>query len=113
MPFLIGAVCCLVLFWHTGQRRYIAAGALGLALGFASIYQAVHYGAALFAALVLGILWNSETEKSAPQGKLRAVEGLGILFLVPSAFVGMVWVLASAAIMGDPFFFVQNQYSNL
>jgi hypothetical protein len=112
MPFLIGAVCCLVLFWHTGRRHYIAVGALALALGFASIYQTVYYGAALFATLVLGILWNSETKKSAPQGKLRAVEGLGILFLVPSVFVGMLWILANAAIMGDPFFFAQSQYSN-
>jgi hypothetical protein len=113
MPFLIGTVCCLLLFWHTGRRHYIAAGALALALGFASIYQAVHYGAALFAALVLGILWSSEAKKSAPQGKLRAVEGLGLLFLVPSAFFGVLWILTNAAIMGEPFFFAQSQYSNV
>ena len=59
-PFLIGAVCFLVLFWHSGKRRYVTAAGLALALGFASLYEAVPYGAALFAALAMGLMWSSK-----------------------------------------------------
>ena len=111
-PFLIGSVCFLTLFWHTGQRRYVAAASVALALSFASLYQAMPFGGAVFAAMVLSILLKSETTPSTPQGRWRAVEGLGILFLVPSAYVGLLWVGANWTIMGDPLFFAHSQYSN-
>lgn len=111
-PFLIGAVCFSTLFWYSGQRRYVAAASLFLALGFATLYEAVPFGAALFTALVLGLLWNSESKKSAPQGRWRAVEGLGLLFLVPSVYVGVLWIGVNAVIMGDPLFFATSSYSN-
>lgn len=111
-PFLVGTVCCLTLFWRTGQRRYVAGASLLLALGFACLYQAVQYGAAAFAALALGILFVGEGRSSAPQGKWRAVEGLGVLFLVPSVYVAALWVGANAVIMGDPLYFANSAYSN-
>jgi hypothetical protein len=111
-PFLTGAVCFLVLFWRSGLRRYVTAAALALALGFASLYEAVPFGAALFAALAFGMLQNSENKPSAPQGRWRAIEGLGILFLVPSIYVGALWIGANAVIMGDPLFFATSTYSN-
>jgi hypothetical protein len=37
-PFLIGAVCCLTLFWHSGERLWVAAAGAALALGVASEY---------------------------------------------------------------------------
>jgi 4-amino-4-deoxy-L-arabinose transferase-like glycosyltransferase len=113
-PFLTGAVCFLVLFWHSGKRRYVTAAGLALALGFASLYEAVPYGAALFAALAMGLMWGSEENApSAPQGRRRAVEGLGILLLVPSFYVAALWVGANAIIMGDPLYFATSEYSNV
>jgi hypothetical protein len=109
-PFLIAAVCFVTLFWHSGQRWWIGAAGVALALGFGSSYEALPYGAALFAALVGGILWPSEARPSAPLGRARAVEGLGILFLVPAVFAGALWVGANAVIMKDPLFFVSGDY---
>lgn len=111
-PFLTGAVASLTLFWHSGRRRYVLVSGLALALAFACLYQAVHYGAFLFAALVLSLLWRSENRSSAPQGRWRSVEGLGLLFLVPSVYVALLWVGANAVIMGDPLYFTTSQYSN-
>ena len=113
-PFLTGTVCFLVLFWASGRRRYVTAAALALALGFASLYEAVPYGAALFAALLMGLLWGSREENvpSAPQGRWRAVQGLGTLLLLPSLYVAVLWVGANAVIMDDPLFFMHSQYSN-
>jgi hypothetical protein len=111
-PFLIGAVCCLTLFWHSGLRRYVVVAGVALALGFASLYEAVPFGAALFAALVGGVIWDSEARPSAPQGRWRALEGLGLVLLVPSFFVAALWLLANAVIMRDPLFFAFSPYSN-
>ena len=42
----------------------------------------------------------------APRGRGRAVEGLGLLLLVPPVFVGLLWIGANAVIMGDPLDFM-------
>jgi hypothetical protein len=109
-PFLIGAVCFLTLFWHAGQRWWIAAAGVALGLAVASLYEAVPYGAGVFLALVMGILWSSEARASAPLGRARAIEGLGLLLLVPPVFVGLLWIVANGVIMGDPLFFLNGAY---
>jgi 4-amino-4-deoxy-L-arabinose transferase-like glycosyltransferase len=108
-PFLTGSVCCLTLFWHTGKRLWIAAAGTALALGVASVYQATAYAAAIYAALIGGILWSSEARAWAPQGRARAIEGLSLLLLVPPIFVGLLWIGANAVIMGDPLSFIFGQ----
>jgi dolichyl-phosphate-mannose-protein mannosyltransferase len=109
-PFLIAATCFLTLFWHSGRRWWIAAAGVALGLAVASLYEAVPYGAALFVALAAGILWSSEARPSAPQGRARAVEGLGMLLVIPAIFVGLLWIAANAVIMGDPLFFMTGAY---
>ena len=109
-PFLIGAVCFLTLFWHSGQRWWIAAAGVALALGVASLYECAPFVAAVFVALTAGILWSSEARPSAPLGRARAVQGLGLLLLVPSIFVGLLWIGANAVIMHNPLFFLNGAY---
>ena len=109
-PFLIGAVSFLTLFWHSGQRWWIAAAGVSLALAVASLYEAVPYGAAVFAAMAAGMLWSSERRPSEPQGRGRAIEGLGLVLLIPPVFVGLLWIGANAVIMSDPLFFLNGAY---
>jgi len=110
VPFVVGAVCGLLLFWHTGTRWWVCAAGVSLALAVATVYQAVPFGAALFAVLAAGVLWGREARPSAPQGRARAIEGLGLLLLVPPVFAGLLWIGANAVIMGDPLFFVNGAY---
>ena len=111
-PFLTGAVAALTLFWASGKRGYVVASGLALALAFACLYEAAHYGALLFAALILGLICRAESEGSLPQGRFRAVQGLGLVFLLPSFYVAALWVGANWAILGDPLYFLNSQYSN-
>jgi surface antigen len=110
LPFLTAAVCCLTLFWHTGRRLWVAAAGVALALAVATVYQGVAFGAAVFAALSGGILWGSEARAAAPQGRARAIEGLGLMLLAPPVFVGVLWIGANAVIMGNPLDFVSGTY---
>lgn len=109
-PFLIGAVCFLTLFWRSGQRWWIAAAGIALGLAVASIYEAIPFVGAVFLALVGGMLWSSEARPSHPMGRGRAVEGLGLLLLVPSIFVGLLWIGLNAMIMHQPLFFLTGEY---
>ncbi len=110
-PFMIGSACCLLLFWDSGQRRYIAMSGILLGLAFACLYQAVNFGGIMLAAMILG-LFSTENAPSAPQGRPRAIEGLSILFLVPSTYIAILWVVSNYAIMGDPLYFATSVYSN-
>jgi len=109
-PFLIGAVCGLTLFWYSGERAWIAAAGVAIGLAVASEYPAVPYGAAVCVALVAGILWSSEARVWAPQGRGRAIEGLGLLLVVPPVFMGLLWLGFNAVIMGDPLDFMYGDY---
>ena len=110
LPFLTGAVCFLTLFWHTGERLWIAACGTAVAFGVLTLYQGVAYGAAVSAALVAGILWSSESRATTPQGRARAIEGLGLMLIVAPVFVGLLWIGANAVIMGNPLEFVSGDY---
>ena len=109
-PFLIGAVCFLTLFWHTGERWWIAAAGVALALAVASLYEAVPFGAAVFAALAAGILWSSEARPSAPLGAAGRSRDSACCCSCPPMFVGLLWIGANAVIMGDPLFFLNGAY---
>jgi hypothetical protein len=109
-PFLVGAVCCLTLFWHSGERLWVAGAGVALALGVACEYPAVPYGAAVCVALAAGVLAGSEARVWAPRGRIRAIEGLGLLLVLPPVFVGLLWIGANAVIMGNPFDFVSGDY---
>ena len=87
------------------RRRGVALG-----LGVASEYPAVPYGVAVCVALVGGVLWASEARVSAPQGRGRAIEGLGLLLVVPPIFLGLLWLGFNAVIMGDPLDFMFGDY---
>jgi hypothetical protein len=109
-PCLIGAVCALTLFWHTGERLWVAAAGVALACGVATEYTAVPYGAAVCVALVGGVLWSSEARVWKPQGRGRAIEGLALLLAVPPVFAGVLWLTANAVIMGNPLSFIYGTY---
>ena len=118
-PFLIAAVCSLVLFWHSDQKRFVSLAGVALALGFASCYEAAAYGAALCAVLVLwavrqahALQGNQTFTFHRQRFALHRAEGLGILLVAPSLYVAVVWVGANALIMKNPFYFATAEYSN-
>ena len=111
-PFLIGAVSFVTLYWHSGERLYVGAAGIGLAAGFLCVYEAVPYGLALSAALVASIFWSVESRGRLRQGTWRAVEGLGLALLLPSIFVGVLWLAINAAVMKDALAFTHGPYAS-
>ena len=110
-PFLIGAVCALTLFWHSGRRRYVAFSGLALALSFSAVYEAVAFGLALAAALVAGLLLGGDEDRP-PRERGRAAWALGLVLVLPATYIGLLWVAANGIIMGDPLYFATGEHSN-
>jgi hypothetical protein len=110
-PFLIGAVCALTLFWHTGRRRYVALAGIALALAFLSVYEAVPFGAALAVALVMGRLWGQQNADPLSDRR-RAAWALALALLLPAVYVGVMWIATNAVIMDDPLYFATGVHSN-
>ena len=110
-PFLVGSVVGLTLFWRTGQRRWVAAAGIALGLATATLYEAIPFGAALGASLVVVALWGRRPLR-APHGRWRATQALGILLILPAAYVGAMWIAANWIITGDPLYFASSEYSN-
>ena len=96
-PFLIGAVCFLTLYWHTGQRLYVGAAGVALAAASCASTRPCRTGPSLVA-LIAGIVWGGESRGWMRQGRWRAIEGLGLALLLPSIFVGTLWLAINAAV---------------
>jgi 4-amino-4-deoxy-L-arabinose transferase-like glycosyltransferase len=112
-PFLIGATCFVLLYWRLRQRRFVLGAGISLGLAFATLYEAAPFGAALFAALVLGVIVDARRDReSSPRGVPNAIFALGALLVLPAIYVGLVWMVANALIMGDPLYFATSEDSN-
>jgi hypothetical protein len=112
-PCLIGAVCALLLYWRTGLRRYLALSGAALALGVASLYEAVPFAGAVLVALIASTLWSSRQNWLAEARKRwQGAESFGMLIIMPSVYVLVLWVAANALIMKNPLYFATSVYSN-
>jgi hypothetical protein len=109
-PLLIAGVAFVTLYWHTGQRRYVALSGAALALAIASVYQATVYAGVL----LLGFALTAAVAPSEPvrRGRPHATIALSTLLALPSAFVIGSWLVANAVIQGRPFSFMNDPYSN-
>ena len=93
------------------RALWVAAAGVALALGVASEYQAVPYGAAA----VRRARGRDPVELGgAPVGAAGArrarSRGSGCCCSCPPIFVGLLWIGANAVIMGDPLVFMYGAY---
>ena len=110
-PFLIGAVCGLTLFWHSGERVWIAAAGVALGLAVASEYPAVPYGAAVCRrARRRNPLEPRRRVSRRRWGGPARSKGWACCSSCPPVFVGLLWLGFNAVIMGDPLDFMYGDY---
>ncbi len=88
-----------------------------LALAFWTRYEAVPFGLSLALGIVVVVMMLHHREASDPQLKLlekyNKIEATWILVLVPSIFSGLLWIFFNYTIMGNPFYFLNSEYSNV
>ncbi len=88
-----------------------------LSLAFWTRYEAVPFGFSLAIAIVLVIVFihhrSQEDPKLKPLEKYNKIEATWIIVLLPAIFSGLLWIFFNYTIMGNPFYFLNSEYSNV
>ena len=107
-PFLIGAVCFLTLYWK-GERLYVGvAESRSPADSSASTRRCPTAPRSSWRWPAASSGASSRRGGSA-RGDGVPVEGLGLALLLPSLFVGVLWLAVNAAVMKDPLAFTHGR----
>lgn len=83
-----------------------------LALAFWTRYEAVPFGVALAASIVVAVLFMNRNEEHTLRENFRKIEATWILLLLPAVFSGLLWIFFNYTIMGNPLYFLNSEYSN-
>ncbi|MDQ0188907.1 glycosyltransferase family 39 protein [Alicyclobacillus cycloheptanicus] len=126
--FLVWCTCSFADWLRTYRARDLVRAGLALALAFLTRYEAVAFGAAMTVGVCLAAWQYGEKQfLKNPQllgdrrFKLRNLrderfwytESTVLVFLLPSLYMGILWILLNWIIMGDPLYFFHSAYSNL
>ncbi|MCY9513104.1 hypothetical protein [Paenibacillus apiarius] len=99
---------------HVGNLLKVS---LSLALAFWTRYEAVPFAVGLGAAVVLALLYrlkkNKEEKQTPAKDKYQQAESALTLVWSPIVYSGLLWVFLNYIIMGNPFYFLNSEYSNV
>jgi hypothetical protein len=102
--FLAIAVVYWTRWLKTEAVKHMLVASIALGLAFLTRYEAVPFAAFLIIGTSV-VLWN----RRAPWRKL---ESTAVIFALPIAFAGCVWIWLNYTIMDDPLYFLTSSYSN-
>ncbi|WP_139693091.1 hypothetical protein [Sporolactobacillus terrae] len=116
--FIYFLIFCLtaLLDWLDPENGTIPMIMMGfsLALAFFTRYESIIFGVGLALSLTL-INWFSKRHEEG-SGRLywyQKWEATELIVLLPAIYSGIVWFVLNWSIMGDGFFFLRSNYSNL
>jgi len=99
LTFVLLGLAASLVSWHREQRvRDIVTGSFFAAAAILLAYETV-------AVLLMAALYLGAHCRTAPERRAAKAEGLLVAFLMPAAYVALVWIGANWAIMGDPWHF--------
>lgn len=115
--FIIDCVCNLILWFREGSSSYIVKMAFGLVGGFLTRYETIPFAMGIGLCVVLNILYNPKEKTYWSAGnrrreQYRYIEGTLVMLYTPAVYAGIVWILLCWVITGNPFYFLNSNYSN-
>lgn len=108
MFFIVVSVVRFLAFMDTGKPGNLFFASMALALAFWCRYEAVPFGFALIlsAAVAVGLT-------SSGRSRLAKMEGVFLVIATPLIYSALLWLLLNALIVGNPFYFLNGEYSNI
>ncbi|OCN00285.1 hypothetical protein A7X67_09475 [Clostridium sp. W14A] len=115
--FIIYCICNLTLWFRFAKGNYIVRMAFGLAGGFLVRYEAIPFAIGLGLCVILNILFNSKEKaywftKDYKREKFYYLEATLTMLYTPAVYTGIIWILLCWIIEGNPFYFLNSNYSN-
>ncbi|MGG4396205.1 hypothetical protein ABEX25_18040 [Paenibacillus thiaminolyticus] len=90
---------------------------LALAMAFWTRYEAVPFGIGLGLTVILALLFRADKKPEAGttgfRNKYQQIESIMTLVWSPIVYSGLLWILLNYLIMGNPFYFLNSEYSNV
>lgn len=117
--FTMWTVIAFARWLHDEKPFGMVAASFTLSLAFWTRYEAVPFGAALFVAVFVATLLMHRRSAIKPieqrRWKYQWIRGEGtlVLLLTPVIYSGLLWIMWNYLIMGNPFYFLNSEYSNV
>ncbi|WP_035121705.1 glycosyltransferase family 39 protein [Cohnella panacarvi] len=112
MFFLILAItrfCVWIRFRAIGS---LVVAAFALAFAFWTRYEAVPFGFSFAASIFIVVYLMQRDKEYSWKEKWHKSEATSVLVLLPIVFSSALWLFFNYSIMGNPFYFLNSEYSN-
>jgi hypothetical protein len=115
---LIWMIFSYTRWMENEESVYLVHMAIALALAFLIRYETIPIAGCLFLAVTLILFMvhrkNLASEQQVSIGySFQRSEGKGIVLLTPLVYTCLIWILYNWIITGNPFYFLNSDYSNL
>ncbi|MBJ6361357.1 ArnT family glycosyltransferase [Paenibacillus sp. GCM10012307] len=115
--FLMFTIIEFTIWIRERKTSSLILAGFALSLAFWTRYEAVPFGVSLALGIVIVILMLHHRDAADPKLKLlekyNKIEATWILVLIPSIFSGFLWMFFNYTIMGNAFYFLNSEYSNV
>lgn len=114
--FTMWTVIAFARWLHDEKPSGIVVASITLSMAFWTRYEAVPFGAALFAGVLASTLLirrRSAIEQRSWRYHWARGEATVVLLLTPVIYSGLLWVMWNYLIMGNPLYFLNSEYSNV
>ncbi|GMA50966.1 hypothetical protein GCM10025857_23230 [Alicyclobacillus contaminans] len=126
--FLVWCVCAWTDWLASHAVKDLTRAGIALSLAFLTRYEAVAFGMAMALAVTMAAWRHSRNvlaglETLPPGGHAWGMRSIRreqrwyttaslLVFLTPSVYAGIIWILSNGIIMKDPLYFFHSAYSN-
>lgn len=121
-PFHFFTMWTVISFarWLNDEKPFgMVAASFTLSMAFWTRYEAVPFGAALFAAVLVATMLKHRRSALKPIEQRRwkyqwmRGEGTLVLLMTPVVYSGLLWIWWNYLLMGNPLYFLNSEYSNV
>lgn len=121
-PFNFFTMCTVMAFarWlHDEKSSSLVVAGMTLSMAFWTRYEAVPFGAALFAAILATTLLIHRRSALKPLEQRNWAyqrargEATLVLLMTPVIYSGLLWIMWNYVIMDNPLYFLNSEYSNM
>lgn len=114
--FIVWSMVNLIKWLNEPKVNYLIKMSFALSFAFLTRYESVTFAMALFAAVVIAVVFIHRQQDSPQLGivaRLSKAEGTGVVLLSPFVYACLVWIGLNYMIMGNPLYFLNSSYSNV
>lgn len=116
MFFVVLSIVCFLNWLDTNKTGELVIASFSLAFAFWSRYEAVPFGFSMILSSVIAVMLYQtygRTDKAGIRIKWSRTEGVLLIIALPLLYSGLLWILMNAVIMGNPFYFLNGEYTNV